>query len=135
MTIDLGAFGRFTYLAMEAAVIGSALGFFLVFHTPILWRQWRALGLGTVLIAIYGSALDAWAVRSGWGWFNPDLTSGIWLGTLLLEEIVFWIGTAFVTAMAALVMAEAADRGVPWWALPVALVFPLWLWGNIENLR
>lgn len=101
----------------------------------ILLRQRRALLLGTALIVVYGSALDAWAIRNGWGWFNPALTSGIWFGSLLLEEAIFWIGTAFVTVAAALVMAEAVDRGIPWWALPIAFMFPSWLWLNTpENI-
>jgi len=130
---DLDGLGRFTYVAMEAAIIGGALLFVVAFHIPILWRHWRALALTTALAVIYGSALDAWAIRSGWGWFSPALTSGIWFGSLLLEELTFWIGAALVTASAALVMAEATDRGTPWWALPVALVFPSWMWLNMSK--
>ena len=132
---DWNLFTRFTYLEMETAIIGSALVFVVLFHLPILRRQWRALLLATALIVVYGSALDAWAIRSGWGWFNPAFTSGIWFGTLLLEELIFWIGTAIVTVAAALVMAEATDRGIPWWALPIAFAFPSWVWMKApENL-
>ncbi len=121
---------RFSYLEMEVALIGGAFVFVVLFHFPILWRQWRALASATVFVVIYGSALDAWAIRNGWGWFNPALTSGIWFGSLLFEELIFWLGTAFVTVAAALVMAEAIDHGVPWWALAIALMFPSWLWLN-----
>lgn len=121
---------RFTYLEMQVAIIGGAFVFVVLFHLPVLWRQWRTLLLATALIVLYGTALDAWAIRSGWGWFNPALTSGIWFGSLLLEEAIFWLGTAFVTVAAALVMAEAIDHGIPWWALPVVLMFPSWLWLN-----
>ncbi len=127
---DWNLLALFSYLEMEVALIGGALVFVVLFHLPILWRQWRALLLATALIAMYGSALDAWAIRNRWGWFNPALTSGIWFGSLLLEELIFWVGTAFVTVAAALVMAEAIDHGVPWWALAVALMFPSWLWLN-----
>ena len=132
---DWNWLARLTYLEMEVAIIGSALIFVVLFHFPILWRQWRALALATALVVVYGAALDAWAIANGWGWFNPALTSGIWFGSLLLEELVFWLGTAFVTVAAALVMAEAIDRGVPWWVLPLALVFPSWVWLNAsENI-
>lgn len=129
--LDPSGLGRWTYLATEVAMIGGVLVFIVAFHFPVLWRQWRALLLTTALVAIYGSALDAWAIRKGWGWFNPALTSGIWFGSLLFEELIFWLGTAFVTVSAALVMAEAMDRGIPWWALPLALAFPSWLWLNV----
>lgn len=108
---DLDGLGRFTYVAMEAAIIGRALLFVVAFHIPILWRHWRALALTTALAVIYGSALDAWSIRSGWGWFSP----------------------ALVPASAALVMAEATERGTPWWALPAALVFPSWMWLNMSK--
>lgn len=132
---DWNWLARLTYLEMEVVIIGSAFAFVVLFHLPVLWRHWRVLLLATALIVTYGSALDAWAIRSGWGWFNPALTSGIWFGSLLLEELIFWIGTAFATVAAALVMAAAADRGIPWWALPIALLFPSWLWLNTpENI-
>ena len=51
---DLDGLGRFTYVAMEAAIIGGALLFVVAFHIPILWRHWRALALTTALAVIYG---------------------------------------------------------------------------------
>lgn len=117
-----------TYFAMQAFIIGGAVGYMVVAHLPVLWSRRRPLLLATLLIVIYGCALDAWAIHSGWGWFDPRLVSGVWLGDLLLEELSFWTGTAFVTVAAALVMAEATERHIPWWVLPATLVLPSWLW-------
>lgn len=124
---------RFTYLGMEMVILGSVLLFVVSFHFPILRRQWRALLLTTLLVTLYGSALDAWAIQNDWGWFNPALTSGIWFGTLLLEELIFWLGTGFVTAAMTLVMAEGVERRIAWWALLVAFAFPSWLWLNHDE--
>lgn len=132
---DLSVLERWTYLATEVVIIGGALVFIVAFHFPVLWRQGRALALTTVLVTLYGAVLDALAIANGWGWFNPALTSGIWFGSLLFEELIFWVGTAFVTGAAALVMAAAVDHGIPWWALPWALFFPSWLWLNLPASR
>ena len=125
---EIRSWGHLTYLATEVAFIGSALAYIGLFHFPILWRHWRTLAVTTAVVVSYGSVLDAMAIHNGWGWFSSALTSGLWLGSLLFEEIFFWIGTAFVSAAAAIVMVEAIDIGIPGWALPVALMFPSWLW-------
>ena len=94
---DLDGLGRFTYVAMEAAIIGGALLFVVAFHIPILWRHWRALALTTALAVIYGSALDAWSIRSGWGWFSPALTSGVlfWLALMIVYVGAAWESAAW----------------------------------------
>ncbi len=121
------------YLATEVVIIGSALVFIVALHLPVLRRQGRALALTTIPVTFNGGTLDAWPIANGRGCFSPALTSGIWLGSLLFEELTFWAGTAFVTAAATLVMAEALDRGIPWRALPLAIAFPSWLWLNVPG--
>jgi len=127
-TVD--ALRRFTYLAMEAYIIGGVAVVLWLFHFRFLWeRRWRIL-LGTLLVSAYALPLDAWAVARGWGGFNPAYVSGAYVfgSSLLLEEIIFWLGTSFVTISAVLIFAELERRGVPWWALPAGVVLPIeWL--------
>jgi lycopene cyclase domain-containing protein len=107
--------GRFTYLAMEAYIIGGVALVLWAFHFQFLWkRRWTIL-LGVLLVSTYALPLDAWAVARGWGGINPVFVSGIYFfgGSLLLEEIIFWLGTSFVTISAVLIFAELERRDVP----------------------
>lgn len=118
---------RFTYLAMEAYIIGGVAIVLWAFHFRFLWeRRWGVL-LGTLLVSAYVLPLDAWAVARHWGGFNPAYVSGIYFigDSLLLEEIIFWLGTSFVTISAVLIFAELERRQVPWWVLPAAVILPL----------
>lgn len=118
---------RFTYLAMEAYFIGGVAVVLWLFHFRFLWqRRWGIL-FGTLLVSAYALPLDAWAVAQGWGGFNPAYVSGIYFfgGSLPPEEILFWLGTSFVTISAVLIFAELERRGVPWWALPAGVVLPV----------
>lgn len=119
--------GRFAYLFMEAYIIGSVAAALWLFHLRFLWQRRRIILLGVLLITAYTLPLDAWAVARGWGGFNPDYVSGIYFfgGSLLLEEIIFWLGTSFVTISAILIFAELERRGVPWWLLPVGVILPI----------
>lgn len=122
--------GRLTYLAMEVYFIGSVAAVLWLSHLRFLWaRRWRIL-LGTLMVSAYSLPLDAWAVAHGWGRFNPEYVSGIYFfrHSLLLEEIIFWLGTSFVSISAVLVFAELERRGVPWWALALGVAVPIgWL--------
>ena len=118
---------RFTYLVMEAYIIGGVAIVLWAFHFRFLWeRRWGIL-LGTLLVPVYVLPLDAAAVARGWGGFNPDSVSGIYFfgGSLLLEEIIFWLGTSCVTISSVLIFAELEGRGAPWWVLPAAVILPL----------
>jgi len=118
---------RFTYLVMEAFIIGGVTVVLWLAHFHFLWeRRWMIL-LGTLLVSAYALPLDALAVARGWGGFNPAYVSGIYLfdGSLLLEEIIFWLGTVSVTISAVLIFAELESHGMPWWVLPVGVFLPL----------
>lgn len=118
---------RFTYLALEAYFIGGVALVLWLFHFRFLWeRRWIIL-LGAVLVSAYALPIDALAVARGWGGFNPAYVSGVYFfgGSLLLEEIIFWLGTSMVTISAVLIFAELERRGLPWWALPAGVVLPM----------
>lgn len=118
---------RFTYLVMEAYIIGGVTVVLWLAHFRFLWeRRWIIL-IGALLISAYALPLDAVAVARGWGGFNPAYVSGIYFfgGSLLLEEIIFWLGTASVSISAVLIFAELERRGVPGWVLPASVILPL----------
>lgn len=122
-----------TYLAMEFFFIGSTAVVLWLFHFRFLWeRRWIIL-LGVLLISAYALPLDGWAVARGWGGFNPAYVSGIYFfgGSLLLEELIFWVGTSFVTISAVLLFAELERRGLPWWVLPAGVILPLEFFGSL----
>lgn len=119
--------GSITYLVMEAYIIGGVALVLWVFHLQFLWkRRWRIL-LGVLIVSAYALPLDAWAVARGWGGFNPAYVSGVYFfgNSLLLEEIIFWLGTSFVTISAIMIFAELERRGAPWWVFPLAVILPL----------
>jgi lycopene cyclase domain-containing protein len=114
---------HFTYLGYQTYFVGMALVIEWGLHYRRLWRQrWRILAVAG-LITLYGSALDAWAVSQGWGWFNPRLITNVWFGPLLLEEITFWMGTSLATVSAVMIFAGLEESGAPWWRLPIDFIF------------
>lgn len=132
--IDLS---RLTYLFMEAYIIGGVAFVLWAFHFRFLWQRRKAITLGTVIVMAYALPLDAVAVGRGWGGFNPDYVSGIYFfgGSLLLEEILFWLGTSFVTISAVLLFAELERREVPWWLLAAGVVLPIEILDSLVHLK
>ena len=111
-----------TYLSYQAFFIGLALFVEWGLHYRRLWRQRRRILAAVAFITLYGGGLDAWAVSQGWGWFNPDLITNIWFGSLLLEELTFWIGTSLATVSAVYIFADLEEAGAPWWRLPADFI-------------
>lgn len=128
-------FRHFTYLAMEAYFLGGVAFVLWAFHFRFLWkRRWRIL-LGVVLVSAYALPLDALAISRGWGRFNPDYITNVYFfgNALLLEEVMFWIGTSLVTISAVMIFAELERRGTPWWVLPAGIFLPLELFRSFEG--
>lgn len=85
--------GHLTYLGME-----------LIWAVPVIALQWiighrtlrahfRLVLLAVLLPTTYLSTADALAIRVGIWALNPELTLGIWIGGLPLEEAVFFLLT------------------------------------------
>jgi lycopene cyclase domain-containing protein len=82
---------RFTYLFLEAYIIGGVAVVLWLFHPRFLWRRRKPILLGTLLVTAYALPLDALGVAQGWGRFNPAYVTGLYLfnGSLLLAAGVF----------------------------------------------
>jgi lycopene cyclase domain-containing protein len=95
--------GRATYLLW---IVGCG-GPIVLLHWAVGWRAIRArlravLGAAAIATA-YLALVDAWAIRAGVWVFSPDLTLGLWIGPVPLEEIVFfWTTSLLVTQTLAL---------------------------------
>jgi len=121
------------YLLTEAYIIGGVAFVLWAFHFRFLWQRRGVILLGTLIVTIYALPLDALAVARGWGGFNPAYVSGIYFfgGSLLLEEIFFWLGTSFVTISAVLIFAELQRRGTPGWLLAAGVFLPIEIFDSL----
>ena len=133
MVIDLAFLRHFTYLFMEIYIIGGVAFVLWIFHFRYLWSLRYRILFGVLIVTVYALPMDALAVRKSWGGFNPAYITGIIFfgGALHLEEVIFWLGTSFVTLSAVVLFAELEDQGVPWWALPAAVILPISLMVSI----
>ncbi len=105
--------GQWTYLMVE-----------LAWALPIVIGQWwlgrrvlranlRTLLLGVAIPTIYLSAADALAIRVGIWSLNPELTLGIWLGGLPLEEGVFFLLTNVMVVQGILMLVCSPPASEP----------------------
>jgi lycopene cyclase domain-containing protein len=116
-----------TYLFMEVYIIGGVAFVLWVFHLRFLWRRRWWILLGTGIVTVYALPMDAAAIALHWGGFNPQYVTGIYFfgGSLALEEIIFWLGTSFVTNSAVMIFAELERKGTPFWLLPIGIILPV----------
>jgi lycopene cyclase domain-containing protein len=116
-----------TYLFMEVYIIGAVAFVLWIFHLRFLWRRRWWILLGTAIVTVYALPMDAAAIALHWGGFYPQYVTGITFfgGSLALEEIIFWLGTSFVTVSAVMIFAELERKGTPWWLLPVSIILPV----------
>ncbi len=85
--------GHFTYLLLELAWALPAIAGQWALGHRLLRARWRVLVLGAALPTCYLSAADALAIRIGIWTLSPELTLGLSIGALPLEEAVFFLVT------------------------------------------
>ena len=81
---------KYLYLALD-------LGSFIVpfcfsfYRKASFVRKWKYYMPGIIVTAIIFLIWDEWFTQSGYWGFNPEYTSGIYIGSLPLEEVLFFI--------------------------------------------
>ena len=105
--------GHVTYVAF---LLGWAL--------PVIVLQWcvghrvlrahrRTLLLGVLIPTVWLASADVLAIRAGIWSFNPDLTLGIWIGGLPLEEGLFFLITNVMVVQGILLVAKPPAPEAP----------------------
>ncbi len=81
---------KYTYLLIDLLSLAVPLVF--SFHPKIrLYKHWSALLPAILITAVCYVLWDSWFTRLGvWG-FNSRYTTGIYIGNLPLEELLFFI--------------------------------------------
>jgi lycopene cyclase domain-containing protein len=100
---------RLAYLGVLAFVLVGSTWLEIALRTRVLAR-WRRLLLSLVPVVVVFALWDSYAVAAGHWTFDPARTTGIRLGTLPLEEVLFFV----VVPFAAILTLEAV-RAVKGW--------------------
>lgn len=80
------------------------------FGGDILWRQRRLLFWGIAVPTLYLCAVDALAIDAGTWTIAPDQSSGILLGTLPLEEAIFFFVTNLLIVLGTVLVLEKESQ-------------------------
>ena len=100
---------RLTYLLVLAACLVGTAPLELVLHTRV-YARWRRLLLTLFPVVVVFSAWDVLAIRAGHWHYDPRQTTGVRLGNLPLEELLF-----FVVIPTCSILALEAVRAVRGW--------------------
>lgn len=102
---------KLAYLGVLVCVLLASGWLEIVLRTRV-YARWRRLGLTLLLPVAVFVVWDLYAIAAGHWDFDPDQTTGVLLGTLPLEELLFFI----VVPIAAILSVEAV-RSVKGWSL------------------
>jgi lycopene beta-cyclase len=103
-----------TYLGLELAWALPPIMLQLAFGADILWRFRRLVFWALVPSTVYLCIADAIAIGSGTWTIDPAQSTGIMLGVLPLEEIIFFLLTnTLVVFGVTLLLAQASQYRVP----------------------
>lgn len=85
---------KYTYLAIDLGSLVVPLIF--SFHPKLLfYKKWTAFALANLIVSVLFIIWDMYYTHLGvWG-FNPNYVTGIYIGNLPIEEILFFICIPF----------------------------------------
>ena len=90
--------GRATYLVWIVACAAPIAALHWSVGRRALLERARAVFAAATIATVYLGVADAWAIRAGVWEFSPDLTLGLLLGPVPVEEIVFFFSTSLLVA-------------------------------------
>ena len=100
-----------TYLAITLTWALPAIAPQLAFGADILWHYRRLLGTVIFTGAGYLSAMDALAIGSGTWTIDPAQSTGIFIGNLPIEEVIFFVITVVLISFGmTLLLAEVSQE-------------------------
>jgi lycopene beta-cyclase len=82
-----------TYLAITLVWALPPIGLQLAFGADILWRHIRLVTLSIIPMTTYLSLADSLAITSGTWTIDPRQSTGVFIGSLPIEEAVFFLLT------------------------------------------
>lgn len=82
-----------TYLAITLVWALPPIGLQFAFGADILWRHIRLVTLSIIPMTIYLSLADSLAITSGTWTIDPRQSTGLFIGSLPIEETVFFLLT------------------------------------------
>lgn len=97
------------YLGVLVFVLVGSAWLEIALRTRVLAR-WRRLLLALAPVVVVFALWDGYAVAAGHWTFDPERTTGVRLGTLPLEEVLFFVVVPF-----AAVLTLEAVRAVKGW--------------------
>ncbi len=103
-----------TYLALELAWALPPIIFQLGFGADILWHHRRIVFWSLLIPTLYLAATDTIAIGAGTWTIDPAQSTGFLIGTLPIEEFIFFLVTnVLVVFGTVLVLARASHERVP----------------------
>lgn len=81
---------NWTYLGVLAACIVGTLPLEFVLRARV-YRRWQLAVLAILPVSVVFLTWDYLAAHAGWWWFNQDYITGVWIGGLPLEELLFFL--------------------------------------------
>ncbi len=104
---------KYLYLALDLFSVSIPLIASFYPKAPF-YRTWRSLWIAILLPAILFLVWDELFTRAGiWG-FNPDYLTGIYIGSLPLEEILFFICIPYACVFTYFAMNYLIEKDVLW---------------------
>lgn len=102
-----------TYLALILAWGLPVLAVQLAFGADILWHHHRLIAATSIPVVLYLSAVDSLAIQSQTRKISPIFSTGIFLGSLPLEEAIFFLITVLIISCG-LTLALASMSKLRW---------------------
>jgi lycopene beta-cyclase len=97
---------RYKYLFLELAWFLPVIIAQWVFAPHILRSRWKAIPLVAIPMAIYLSIKDKVALREGTWEIAEDSSTGVKLGDVPIEEIIFFLIASWVSAQGIILLSD-----------------------------
>lgn len=102
---------QFTYLSVLAGCVLATLPLEFFLQAKV-YRRWQRMLLSVLPVAAVFLVWDVLAVSAGWWWFDENYITGLFLGSMPIEEILFFL----IVPVCGLLTYEGVRFFKPQWA-------------------